>query len=55
MNKFKLFFVGIIVIIIISFTGCRFDRPYSVSIYVDNETNKEYLIYYVELFFINVD
>ncbi len=45
MNKFNLLFLAIIVILIIAFTGCHYDRPYSMSIYVDNETNNEYLIY----------
>ena len=46
MNKFKLLFLAIVVIFIIAFTGCnKFSSPYITSIYVNNETNNEYLIY----------
>ena len=48
MNKFKLLFLAIVVIFIIAFTGCGdafIGRPYITSIYVNNETNNEYLIF----------
>jgi len=48
MNKFKLLFLAIVVIFIFAFTGCGegfISSPYITSIYVNNETNNEYLIY----------
>jgi nitrogen regulatory protein PII len=48
MNKFYLLFLAIVVIFIIAFTGCGeafIARPYNMSLYIDNETNNEYLIY----------
>jgi len=45
MYKNILLFVCILLILMTVFSGCQISSPYSTSIYVNNETNNEYLIY----------
>jgi len=45
MNNNKILFASILFILMAFFTGCDRTRPYHMKIYVNNETNNNYLVY----------
>ena len=45
MNNFKVLFLSVIVIIFLIINGCAKVPEYNKTIYVDNQTNNDYLVY----------
>jgi len=45
MNNFKVLFLSVMVIIVLIISGCAKETGYNMTIYVDNQTNNDYLVY----------